>query len=95
MTEINRSVFSNSETKIKLGSFNKSINSNSLTTATTLRKDVFGNTISKKVKTHRICFADQVQNNTTKLVEVKTVHSYRKFNKLKDEDEETWGCKIF
>ncbi len=95
MTEINRSVFSNTENRIKLGSINKSYNSNTLTTSTNVRKDVYGNIISKKVKSHKICFADQIENCTKKFVEVKTVHSYRNFNKLKDLDDETWACKIF
>jgi hypothetical protein len=95
MTEINRSVFSNTENRIKLGSLTKSTNSNTFTNSTTVRKDVYGNIISKKVKSHKICFADQIQNSSKKLVEVKTVHSFRNFNKLKDLDEGAWACKIF
>ena len=95
MNEINRNVISNSDNMIKLGTLSKSPNSHSIISTHQTRKDVYGNTISKKIKMHKISFADQVQNNTIKFVEIKTVRSYRTFNRYQEVEEDTWGCRIF
>lgn len=83
MSEFNKNVISNAENKIKLNS--GSISGLNISSPIT-RKDIFGNTISKKTKKHKICFADQAENNSRIFVDIVNVNSYRKYNQ--DEPEE-------
>lgn len=50
-----------------------------------VRKDCFGNVISKKFKRHKISFADQVDNSKV-FIEVNKVKSYRLFNRSQEEE---------
>jgi hypothetical protein len=84
MNELNKNIILNSDNKIKFGSQNSGTSS-SLNLVNNQRKDIYGNVISKKIKKHRISFADEIEN-TRDFVEVKTVNSYRQYNKISVEE---------
>jgi hypothetical protein len=86
MKEITKNTISNSENKIKVNASRESL-SNGVTYSTT-RKDVYGNMISKKMKKHKISFADELESEK-QLTEIITVASYRVFNKIEDQGKTT------
>ena len=91
MTEINKNIISNSDHKIKINTLNHHSRT-SLGLNINTRKDAYGNVISKKLKRHRISFADQVENSR-EFVEIKAVKSFRNEYKIKNEEE--GRCFIF
>lgn len=91
MTEINKNVPISTETRLKLNTLNSN-SRNSLGLNLSNRKDVYGNVISKKKKTHRICFADE-SPSSKELVEIKIVKSYRSENNINNVSD--WSCIIF
>lgn len=93
MSEIRKNTISNKETKIKINSANPR---NSLISLNhkNQRKDVYGNPISKKIKNHKISFADDGTNNK-KLVEIIVVDSYRDFHKSETDGNSYMCINIF
>lgn len=86
MSEIERDV----ETKIMgnknqlKSSFNNGRSSSSLhIVKTPTRTDKYGNVISKKSKTHKVSFTDQI-DRSKKIAEIARVKSYREFNRMED-----------
>lgn len=61
-------------------SFNGKLHSHSMLIKKQIRKDKFGNVISKKIKNHKISFSDQIGNNQ-EIAEVKKVESYKEIYK--------------
>jgi hypothetical protein len=88
MSEITKNSISNKETKIKL---NSASSRGSLISLNGLnqRKDIYGNPISKKIKNHKISFADEVGKDK-KFVEIIVVNSYRDYHRAEKE-----GIQIF
>jgi hypothetical protein len=86
MNEISKNTISSSEKKIKINSLNSGLQLGN----SSQRKDAFGNPISKKVKNHKISFADQIDTKEKKFIEIKLVSSYREYNKV-----EEGGGKIY
>jgi hypothetical protein len=79
------------EYNIKLNSLNSN-SRNTLGLNIKIRKDALGNVISKKKKTHRVCFSDEVENGRD-LVDLKYVESYKIYNQTSNASE--WSCIIF
>ena len=69
--------------RIRFRTFDNGINGNLDINAHKSRKDVYGNIISKKIKQHKISFADQIEN-TRNFVETKQVVSYKLYNQSQD-----------
>jgi hypothetical protein len=66
------------------------------------RTDKYGNLISKKNKSHKVTFTDQVDKNK-KLADINIVTSYKQYNRI-DEDgnlfilnigDNGWSCSIY
>ena len=71
MNEIPKIQISSLEAKIKIKSSNIIDNNNQ-------RKDCYGNIISKKLKKHKICFPDNLDNKN-KIADIYIVTSYSKY----------------
>jgi hypothetical protein len=92
MTEISKRTISSLDNKVMLNyGSNSSLNPNS----PTIRRDFYGNVISKRIKQHKICFADQVDNNPKQFVEIKVVNSYRNYNRNDEREQDNWSCLIY
>ena len=83
MNEIKKNFISNKETKIKINSTESRGSVLSLSNSN-LRRDVYGNPISKKIKNHKISFADEMVNKK-QLVEIVIVTSFRDYLKTEME----------
>jgi hypothetical protein len=55
-----------------------------------MRKDRFGNPINES-KNHKLTFADQIQKKE-KLAKIYLVESYKKYNAMEVDEEETKAC---
>lgn len=105
MNEITKNSISNKETKIKINSVNQRGSLISLNSSN-LRRDAYGNPISKKIKNHKISFADEVGRQKP-LVDIIVVTSYRDFHRSDISEgiqtlfftildtESMWNCSIF
>jgi hypothetical protein len=71
MNEIPKIQISSSEAKIK-------IISSKIIDNTCQRKDCYGNIISKKLKKHKICFPDNLDNKN-KIADIHIVTSFSKY----------------
>ncbi len=79
MNEIRRISISNKENKIKINP-TKSRNSLNNLNPSNQRKDMYGNVISKKIKNHKISFADEV-GTKKELSETIVVSSHRDYHR--------------
>jgi hypothetical protein len=93
---IDKNEISSKEYQIKLKSNNSLINLNHE------RKDIHGNVISKRYKTHRVTFIDQVEGKKP-LSEIIIVESFKELNKEStmrpkvgfEYDDAAWNCILF
>ena len=94
MNDINKNMILNTENKIKISSDTDLINTTNKLSGMSLnsRKDKYGTLITKRHKSHKITFSDQVDKNQS-LAEVKVVDSYKKFNRW-DENGDNNGIFI-
>ena len=76
---------STSESKIKFNTMSPSIGPKAVLNdlGRLPRKDKYGNLITKKNRSHKISFADQVDSDKH-IAEVKRVESYKDFNKIEE-----------
>jgi replication fork clamp-binding protein CrfC len=58
--------------------FNRKIASSNIIDNSFQRKDCFGNIISRKIKKHKICFPDNLDNRR-QIAEIQIVTSYKQF----------------
>jgi len=79
MNEITKNSISNKETKIKINSANQRGSLISLNSSNH-RRDAYGNPISKKIKNHKISFADELGSQKP-LVDIIVVSSYRDYHR--------------
>lgn len=79
---IKRMTISNTDTKIKLNNYNNNNQTHKNLSHENFkqRRDSFGNPISKKNKIHKVTFIDEIEKG--KLAEIKSVQSYRAYNKF-------------
>ncbi len=93
MNDSPKNLLNSTEVKIKIKSSNILENPSQ-------RKDCYGNVISKKIKKHKICFPDNLENKKD-LAEVHIVSSYKHiyenskmYYHLANITEE-WSCYVF
>ena len=88
MNDNQKNSISNKETKIKINS-SQSRGSVISFSNSNPRRDVYGNLISKKIRNHKISFADEVVNQK-ELVEIISVCSYREYLKMEIPGKKTF-----
>ena len=63
-----------------------------------IRKDKYGNPISRKTKQHKVSFLDEFEKTGREFIEVKVVQSIKEFyniTRVDVEGKKCFGCNIF